>query len=67
VGEALQQARLAELKALGVRHVRTEADRPETIAWYVKKFGYRVTGSAPKKHAFSLPEVGRWTILTLDL
>ena len=67
VGEDLQRARLAELRALGIRHVRTEADRPETIAWYVRKFGYRVTGTAPKKHPFSLPDVARWTILTLDL
>jgi hypothetical protein len=55
------------MKALGIRHVRTEADRPETIAWYVRKFGYRVAGTVPKKHAFSLPDVGYWTVLTLDL
>ena len=67
VGESLQRARLSELKALGIRHVRTETDRPETIAWYLKKFGYRVAGTAPKKHAFSLPDVGHWTVLTLDL
>jgi N-acetylglutamate synthase-like GNAT family acetyltransferase len=67
VGERLQRARLAEMKALGIRHVRTEADRPETIAWYVRKFGYRIVGTAPKKHAFSLPDVASWTLLTLDL
>lgn len=67
LGEQLQRARLAEMKALGIRHVRTEADRPETIAWYVRKFGYRVAGTAPKKHDFSLPDVGYWTVLTLDL
>ncbi len=67
VGERLQRARLLELKALGIRHVRTETDRPETIAWYVRKFGYRIAGTAPKKHAFSLPDVGHWTVLTLDL
>lgn len=67
VGELLHRARLAELKALGVRSVRTEADRPETIEWYVRKFGYRIVGTAAKKHAFSLPDVGHWTVLTLDL
>lgn len=67
VGEKLQRARLAELKARGVRHVRTETDRPETIAWYTKKFGYRIAGTSPKKHAFSLEHVGEWTVLTLDL
>ena len=67
VGEKLQRARLAELKTLGVRHVRTETDRPETIAWYTKKFGYRITGTNPKKHSFSLEDVAHWTVLTLDL
>jgi len=67
LGERLQRARLAAMKARGVRHVRTEADRPETIAWYQRKFGYRVAGTVPKKHAFSLPGIGHWTVLTLDL
>ena len=67
VGRALQLARLREMKALGVRRVRTETDRPETIAWLVKHFGYRVTGRNPKKHAFSLADVREWTVLELDL
>lgn len=67
IGERLQRARLAELRALGIRHVRTESDRPETIAWYVRKFGYRVVGTVPKKHPFSLVEVGHWTVLALEL
>lgn len=67
IGERLQQERLAALKALGVRHVRTETDRPETIAWYLRKFGYRAAGTAPKKHAFSLAHVAHWTVLELDL
>jgi predicted N-acetyltransferase YhbS len=67
VGAALQAARLAELKARGVRHVRTEADRPETIDWYVRKFGYRIAGKARKKHPFSLHDVEEWTVLELDL
>jgi predicted N-acetyltransferase YhbS len=67
LGERLQRARLAELAALGVRRVRTETDRPEIISWYQKKFGYRVTGTAPKKHSFSLEHVPHWTVLELDL
>jgi N-acetylglutamate synthase-like GNAT family acetyltransferase len=67
VGNALQLARLREMRALGVRTVRTETDRPETIAWLVKKFGYRVVGRNPKKHAFSLAGVKEWTVLELDL
>jgi len=67
IGERLQRERLAALKALGIRHVRTEADRPETIAWYLRKFGYRIAGTAPKKHAFSLKDVPDWTVLELEL
>ena len=68
LGERLQRARLAAIRALGVRRVRTEADRPETIAWYVRKFGYRIEGTVPKKQQrFSLPEVREWTVLILDL
>jgi predicted N-acetyltransferase YhbS len=67
VAEALHGERLAILRALGIEIVRTEADRPRTIAWYVKRFGYRVVGTVPKKHVFSLPDVAFWTLLELDL
>jgi len=67
VGECLQRARLAELKKRGIRYVRTETDRPETVEWYVKKFGYRLAGTSPKKHPFSLENVQWWTVLELDL
>jgi predicted N-acetyltransferase YhbS len=67
IGARLQRARLDELRALGITHVRTEADRPETIEWYQRKFGYRVTGTSPKKHDFGRHDVAEWTILVLDL
>jgi predicted N-acetyltransferase YhbS len=67
VGARLQRARLAELKSLGVEEVFTETDRPEVVAWYIRKFGYRIAGTRRKKHAFSLPDVEHWTILELDL
>jgi 3-keto-5-aminohexanoate cleavage enzyme len=67
VGEKLHRARLAEMKALGVEEIFTETDRPEVIAWYVRKFGYRVAGTRRKKHAFSLPDVDHWTVLELSL
>src|SRR4051812_15130379 len=41
IGALLQGARLAEMKSRGIRFVRTEADRPDVIDWYVRKFGYR--------------------------
>jgi len=31
------------------------------------RFGYRVVGTVPKKHVFSLPDVSHWTLLELDL
>jgi N-acetylglutamate synthase-like GNAT family acetyltransferase len=67
IGEKLQRARLAELKALGVEEIFTETDRPEVIDWYVRKFGYRIAGRRRKKHVFSLPDVDHWTVLELDL
>ncbi len=67
VGERLQRARLAEMKALGVEDIFTETDRPEVIDWYVRKFGYRIAGTRRKKHAFSLPGIDHWTVLELSL
>ena len=67
VGILLQQARLDEMRARGVRWVRTETDRPATVRWYVQRFGYRIVGANPKKHAFSRPDVDHWTVLELDL
>ena len=67
IGVLLQQARLDEMRRRGVRRVRTETDRPATIRWYVGRFGYRIVGTNPKKHAFSLPDVDHWTVLELDL
>ncbi len=67
VGERLQSARLAEMKVRGVERVQTESDRPDVIAWYVRKFGYRVLGTRSKKHAFGREDIDRWTVLELDL
>jgi len=67
VGHLLQQARLDEMRERGIKTVRTETDRPETIRWYVERFGYRIVGTNPKKHDFSLPDVDHWTVLELDL
>ncbi|PKO70524.1 MAG: N-acetyltransferase [Betaproteobacteria bacterium HGW-Betaproteobacteria-14] len=67
VGYLLQKARLDEMRLRGIRIVRTETDRPDTIRWYVEKFGYRIVGTNPKKHDFSLPDADHWTVLELDL
>lgn len=67
IGYQLQHARLLDMKSLGIRTVHTEADRQETIDWYITKFGYRRRGVNPKKHKFSLPDVDEWVVLQLDL
>lgn len=67
VGFRLQAARLDAMRRRGFRRVRTEADRPATIRWYIEKFGYQVVGTNPKKHTFSLPDVDEWTVLELVL
>ena len=67
IGHRLQRARLDKMWALGIRKVRTETDRETTVQWYVRNFGYRVVGTNPKKHTFSLHDVGVWTVLELDL
>jgi predicted N-acetyltransferase YhbS len=65
--EKLQLARLATMRLLGIERVRTTADRPRTITWYVKRFGYRITGVEPKRHPFGVSGVPDWTVLELDL
>jgi N-acetylglutamate synthase-like GNAT family acetyltransferase len=67
VGYKLQLARLKEMKERGFKRVHTETDRPETIQWYIDKFGYKKVGTNPKKHTFSLPDVDFWTVLKLNL
>jgi uncharacterized protein (DUF849 family)/N-acetylglutamate synthase-like GNAT family acetyltransferase len=67
IGYKLQIKRLDAMRARGFRHVRTEADRPNVIRWYMEKFGYRKTGTIPKRHAFGDPGRTEWTLLELDL
>ena len=67
IGEKLQIARLKEMKMIGIQNVKTECDRPEVIAWYIRKFGYRIAGTSPKKHDFCRHDVDHWTVLNLDL
>ena len=48
-------------------HMITNADRPDTIDWYKKHFGYEKVGSIPKEHEFGLPDVHEWTTLRTNL
>ena len=67
IGSLLQQARMDAMRAAGKRVVTTNADRPETIAWYRRHFGYRVVGSLEKNGEFGDPGIDRWTTLEADL
>ncbi|HED30846.1 MAG TPA: GNAT family N-acetyltransferase, partial [Prosthecochloris aestuarii] len=67
IGRLLQDARLEEMYRQGVQTVVTNADRPDTILWYKKYYGYREVGKLKKICEFSLPEVHSWTTLEMDL
>lgn len=67
IGMVLQAKRMAAMKSLGCETLITNADRPETIKWYKKHFGYREIGTIPKEHSFGLDEVDHWTTLETDL
>jgi ribosomal-protein-alanine N-acetyltransferase len=66
-GAALQVERLRAMAERGVHTVTTNADRPETIAWYRARFGYREVGKLRKIHDFGRSDVAEWTTLELDL
>lgn len=67
VGLALQRLRMALMRDAGATRVVTNADRPETIAWYGRHFGYVRVGEVAKIHEFGHPEVDRWTTLEAPL
>ncbi|OGQ96319.1 MAG: hypothetical protein A2521_10805 [Deltaproteobacteria bacterium RIFOXYD12_FULL_57_12] len=67
IGRALQVKRMQILLDRDIRFLTTNADRPETIAWYKKYFGYQEIGSLPKEHEFGRVDVDRWTTLKTDL
>ncbi|MEW6356643.1 MAG: GNAT family N-acetyltransferase [Planctomycetota bacterium] len=67
LGIRLQTARLEVMAAKGVKKVITNADLPETIAWYKKHFGYREVGKLKKVHEFGDPNINWWTTLEMNL
>ncbi|MBN1363219.1 MAG: GNAT family N-acetyltransferase [Syntrophaceae bacterium] len=67
VGKILQTRRMQILRSLGCSKIITNADRPETIAWYKQHFGYREIGKLLKIHSFGLNDVSEWTTLEADL
>jgi ribosomal protein S18 acetylase RimI-like enzyme len=67
LGHMLQTIRMVAAYHSGAKTMVTNADRPETIDWYKRKFGYREIGKLPKIHEFGLPDVWEWTTLETDL
>ena len=67
IGMTLQHKRMAILKGFGCERIITNADRPESIAWYKRHFGYREIGRLPKIHSFGLDDVNEWTTLEASL
>ncbi len=67
LGMELQARRMQILRGLGCAKIITNADRPQTIAWYKRHFGYREIGKLPKIHSFGLNDVPAWTTLEADL
>lgn len=54
VGEALQIARLNEMRAAGAVEVHTWCDDPRAVNWYCRKFGYERLGQEPIHHTLHL-------------
>ncbi len=67
IGRLLQERRMDALCALGVKTLSTNSDRPETIAWYEKHFGYVRVGTLAKLHPFGHEGIQEWTTLETDL
>ena len=67
IGRALQELRMKLMRDAGAVRVITNADRPDSIAWYERHFGYRRIGEVPKVSEFGLREVDRWTTLEAPL
>ena len=67
IGRELQTLRMKLMAEAGATSVITNADRPETIAWYERHFGYRKVGEVRKVAEFGLPDVDTWTTLEAPL
>ena len=67
IGSRLQVLRMRAMREAGCRSVTTNADLPDTIAWYKRNFGYCEVGTLAKVHEFGDPKVDHWTTLECDL
>lgn len=67
IGKDLQHRRMEEMRRQGIAKLTTNADRPDTILWYKKHFGYQTVGRLKKLCSFGLETVDYWTTLRTDL
>lgn len=67
LGHMLQTIRMVAAYYSGAVRMITNADRPETIQWYINKFDYQQVGTVKKIHEFGLAEVDEWTTLETNL
>jgi uncharacterized protein (DUF849 family)/N-acetylglutamate synthase-like GNAT family acetyltransferase len=67
LGKALQEKRMEVMHQAGIKKLTTNADRPATILWYKKHYGYREVGKLKKQRSFGWDEVDSWTTLETDL
>jgi hypothetical protein len=51
----------------GIRKIRSETDRPEVVEWLIRHYGYRIVGTAAKRHAFGNADEDHWIVLELEL
>jgi ribosomal-protein-alanine N-acetyltransferase len=67
IGRSLQNACIDVMFSAGIRTIITNADRPETILWYKKHYGYRPVGMLKKLCDFGLSDVDHWITLEMDI
>ena len=67
IGKILQEKRLEAMYKAGLKTVITNADRPATIKWYIKNYGYKKIGHLKKVSSFGDDSIHEWTTLEMDL
>jgi N-acetylglutamate synthase-like GNAT family acetyltransferase len=67
IAKALALAGWRVMWERGIRKIRSETDRSEVVEWLTRDYGYRIIGTAAKRHAFGNSEADHWTVLELDL
>ncbi len=67
IGKMLQERRMLAMRDYGIKTLTTNADIPETIAWYKRHFGYKEVGKLKKLHEFGRTDIDEWTTLRTNL